>query len=114
MATGLDYEEVWSHFTKQKRTSGNKRGTASTGVDHGQARRYLESLGWKYVPCGVNTKFILESLPPECIANIPGHYTYVKNEIVYDTYDCRGKRKRRLEGFYTPPMEEHGKLQSDT
>ena len=110
MATGMDYDEVWSHFTKQKRSKGNKRGTASNGVEHVVAKRFLQSLGWRYNPCPLDTKFVLGNLPAECIVNIPGHYTYVKNGIVYDTYDCRGKRKRKLEGYYTPPLEEYGKL----
>ena len=103
IATDLSYYTVWQYFTDHKRDNGNKRGTANNGVQHSTAKKYLQSLGWTYTVCPPNTKFIADNLPPECIVNIPGHYTYVKNGIVYDTYDCRGKRKRRLEGYYTPP-----------
>lgn len=101
MATDLSYEEVWGYFTQHEKQSGNKRGTADSGVDHRVAKTYLLRLGWRYTECPSGTKFIAANLPAECIVNIPGHYAYVKNGIVYDTYDCRGKRKRRLDGYYT-------------
>jgi hypothetical protein len=101
MATGEEYETVWNALTEQKQgISKRKRGTADTGVNHFSAWKYIRTLGWKYVECPTGTKFTYDSLPSECIASIPGHYVYVKNGIVYDTYDCRGKRKRKLEGYY--------------
>ena len=101
MATDADYDDVWEYFTNLKKSKGNKRGTADTGVNHIDAKRYLLLHGFRYTSCPSGTKFIAANLPAECIVNLPGHYTYVKNGVVYDTYDCRGKRKRRLEGYFT-------------
>jgi hypothetical protein len=102
MATGMDYHEVLDELTKRKNGPGNKRGSASSGVEHMDAHRYLRELGWTYVSCPKGVKFTYENLPEECIVDLPGHYTYVKRGIVYDAYDCRGKRRRKLEGYYVP------------
>jgi hypothetical protein len=102
MATGLDYQEVWDELTRRKQGPGNKRGTASSGMPHVVSCEYLKELGWTYVSFDQGEKFTYENLPEECIVNLPGHYTYVKRGIVYDTYDCRGKRRRKLEGYYVP------------
>lgn len=116
MATGLDYEWVWESLTELKtkkkgQTVNKKRGTASTGVPHYISRNYLKSLGWKYIDCKDGEKFVKDNLPDVCIADLPGHYVFVKNGVVYDTYDSRGKRKRKLEGYYVPEegavMPEH-------
>jgi hypothetical protein len=102
MATGLDYQEVWDELTRRKKGPSNKRGTASSGMPHDISREYLNELGWTYVSFHHGEKFTYENLPEECIVDLPGHYTYVKRGIVYDAYDCRGKRRRKLEGYYVP------------
>ena len=52
IATGADYKEVYNalnELAKHERTG--KRSNARTGVYTTTTRRYMKSIGWKWVPC---------------------------------------------------------------
>ena len=43
--------------------------------------------------------FYKGNLPERCIAHVPQHWVAVKDGAIWDTYDSRGKRPRKLRGY---------------
>ena len=43
--------------------------------------------------------FYAGNLPNRCIAHIPRHWVAVRDGAIWDTWDSRGKRQRKLRGY---------------
>ena len=106
LATNTPYEKVWDTATKIKRDFRGKKSkvTADDGLSKKELFHTLIALGfghWRYK----NTPdkyFTARNLPNVCIAFVPQHWTTVKDGKVIDSFDCRGKRLRRLNGYFFP------------
>lgn len=111
-ASGRDYKEVYeviNQYASKERTGKKKRGKSSArdGVYHATRRKIIEEwLGWKWVPTmqiGSGCKVHLRSneLPSgNLILSLSGHYSCVKDGILYDTYDCSRDGTRCVYGYW--------------
>lgn len=114
IATGKPYQEVYDALnagaTTERRGS-RKRGISSarSGVYKRTYRRYLESIGWRWVPTmligqGCKVHLVDGELPMgQLIVAVSRHLTAVIDGIVHDThdpqrttywYDASGKTER--------------------
>lgn len=109
-ATGKDYKEIYNGLAammKEIRKRGDKRRTPRDGIAGATARKYItEVLGWKWNPVmkiGTGCKMHLreDELPGgTIIVSLSGHYSCVKDGVLYDTYDCTRGGTRCVYGYY--------------
>ena len=111
LALDLDYETVFNELLPmQRRTSYRYTrddiyycgGTPAGGLQPRVMREYLQRKGWHSTTCPPGTKFKAEHLPARCIAELATHFVCVRDGAIWDTWDSRGKRAKKLNGFYAP------------
>jgi hypothetical protein len=81
------------------------------GVEKRVYRKYLEGMGWKWVPtmefgkgCRVHLKS--DELPDRClIVSLSKHLAAVVNGTLYDTHDCSRGGKRCVYGYFIDTKE---------
>lgn len=114
IATGKPYKEVYSEIneaSKSERTSKRKRGKSSarTGVYKNTIRKYIESLGWTWVPTmqigsGCQVHLRGDELPAgRLIVSVSKHMTAVIDGVLHDTWDCSRQGERCVYGYYFKP-----------
>ena len=101
LGTGRPYQEIWGMITAKKRWYDGCRATANGGCPEHIGRAILDLYGWKYVrtPHGV---FQADSMPGICIASQASHWVLVADGSIWDTWDSRGSRRKKLTGVYVP------------
>ena len=109
--TGKPYQEVYdalNAFAKSRRTGRSKRKTSSArnGVSKCTTRRYLDSLGFDWVPTmfigqGCKVHLRAEELPQgRLIVSVTRHLTAVIDGVIHDTHDCSRAGTRCVYGYY--------------
>ena len=111
IATGKPYQEVYdaiNDIAKTERTSKRKKGksNARTGVYTATFRRYMDSIGWTWVPtmsigsgCKVHVK--ADELPTgRLILNVSKHFTTMIDGVLHDTHDCSRNGTRCVYGYW--------------
>ncbi|MEA3295883.1 MAG: hypothetical protein U9Q27_01945 [Patescibacteria group bacterium] len=111
IATGKPYKEVYDALNslsenerigKRKKSKSNSR----TGIYRMTYQKYIESLGWKWIPTmkiGQGCKIHLRSdeLPSgTLIVKVSKHLTCVKDGIIHDTFDPSRGGSRCVYGYY--------------
>lgn len=138
IATGIDYKIVYdavfngiyelkengrSKIAKslRKKKSGRSGTTPRNGVHKPVYHKYLESLGWIWVPTmfiGSGCKVHLrgDELPKgRLIVSVSRHLTSMIDGVLYDSYDCTRSGTRCVYGyFYHPNPPQIVSLISDT
>ena len=102
LATGKPYSMVFNglHDLMQDH---DIPGTPKGGCLDSVARVYLNRrCGWDFVSLPTGTQFKADNLPELCIAVQAGHYVLVAKGSIWDTFDSRGKRRKKLTGYYEP------------
>jgi len=98
IATGKPYKEVYdgiNRLAKREGTAKRKRGKSSarTGVYSSTLRRYMQSIGWEWVPTmqigsGCQVHLREEELPSgRLVVWVSKHFTAVVDGVVHDTHD---------------------------
>lgn len=110
IATGKPYEEVYDALNSirdsMRQTKKIKKSAARNGVARPIYKRYLESLGWKFVPTmsigsGCKIHLRAEELPSgRIICRVSGHVVAVIDGVINDTYDCSRDGTRCVYGYY--------------
>lgn len=111
IATGIDYLEVYkalNQLAKSERTGKRKRGVSSSrnGVYKDTFKKYLTSIGWKWVPTmqfgqGCTVHLRADELPSgTIIVSLSKHLACVKDGVLYDTYDCTRDGTRCVYGYF--------------
>lgn len=111
IATGKSYQEVYdgiNALAKNERKGKRKRGKSSarTGVYKNTTRKYLFSLGWKYVPTmkigtGCKVHLCKAELPAgRLIVQVSKHMTAVIDGVIHDTYDPSRGGSRCVYGYF--------------
>lgn len=114
IVTGLPYQEVYDAINERalaerpRKNSGRrgKRSNARTGVYKPTFRKYLEALGYKFVPtmgigtgCKVHLK--AEELPKgRLIVSVSKHLTAVIDGVIHDTFDPSREGTRCVYGYF--------------
>ena len=112
LALGLPYQSTWDRITQLIQSNSfyrypggewqaSKR-TASGGVSKSIMEKFLFRHGWRYHYAPAGSSFKAENLPELCIAEQADHWVCIRDGAVWDTYDSRGKRPKRLEGYFCP------------
>jgi len=112
IATGLPYQEVYdaiNHEAKRERISKRKRtrSGARTGVHKATTRRFMESLGWTWVPTmtvGGGCKVHLRpgELPKgrRLVVSVSKHLVAVIDGVIHDTADPSRGGVRCVYGYW--------------
>lgn len=111
IATGKPYKEVYdeiNELAKTERTGKRKKGKSNsrTGVYKNTIKRYMTSLGWKWVPtmfigsgCKVHLK--KDELPMgRIICNLSKHHVAMIDGVINDTHDCSRDGTRCVYGYW--------------
>lgn len=114
IATEKSYQEVYDginqmaereHLGKRKKGISNAR----TGVYTATFRRYMESLGWRWVTCmtigsGCKVHLKASELPSgRLVVRVSRHYTAVIDGVINDTHDCSRNGTRCVYGYFQAP-----------
>lgn len=109
IATDRDYKEVYdeiNEFAKRERRGKHSKSNARNGVRKQTTRKYLESLGWVFVPtmqigAGCKVHLNKDELPSgTIIVKVSHHLACVKDGVLYDTHDCTRGGERCVYGYY--------------
>ena len=114
IATGKPYQEVYNEINaigKTERRSKNKtrKSSARTGVYKPTIRKYMERLGWTWVPtmkigsgCKVHLK--ADELPKgRLVVCVSRHSVAVIDGVIRDLSDCSRNGTRCVYGYYHKP-----------
>lgn len=117
IATGRPYKQVYdeiNELAKTERTGKRKKGksNARTGVYTATMRKYMDSIGWKWVPtmfigqgCKVHLKG--DELPMgRIICNVSKHFVAVIDRVINDIYDCSRDGTRCVYGYWVKDIKE--------
>lgn len=104
IVSGLPYKEIHESLTEWQGwdadAGGNRHG-------HFNTRRFLEGLGFKWVPLmkigsGCKVHLRADELPNgKLIVRVTHHMTAVIDQVLYDTYDCSRDGTRCVYGYFT-------------
>lgn len=111
IATQEPYQDIYDTInimSKSERiTKGKKkRSNARNGVYKKTIRKFMDSIGWKWVPTmfiGTGCKVHLrkEELPKESlVVSVSKHMTAVINGVIHDTHDPSREGTRCVYGYY--------------
>lgn len=110
IATEKDYLRVYSELTillkASKQTKSIRGKTPRTGIPMGIMKKYLLSLGWKWIPtmgigtgCKVHMKS--EELPSgRIIARVSKHVVAIIDGVIHDIFDCSRNETRCVYGYF--------------
>lgn len=112
IATGKPYQEVYdalNDLARLERTGKRKRGTSSArnGVYKTTIRRYMESIGWRWVPTmtvggGCKVHLREDELPAgRLVVSVSKHVTAVIDGTIHDTHDPSRDGTRCVYGYFT-------------
>lgn len=111
IATGKSYKEVYdalNELSKKERTGKRKRkkSNSRTGVYRVTYQKYLESIGWKWVPTmkigeGCRVHLRADELPEgKIICRLSKHLSAVIDGVIHDTYDPSRNGTRCVYGYF--------------
>jgi len=111
IATEQPYKEVYlalKRLAREERTGPTKwgRSTVRTGTYKETFRRYLESIGWTWVPTmfvgkGCQVHLRAGELPRgRLVVSVSKHLTAVIDGVIYDTFDCSRDGTRCVYGYF--------------
>ncbi len=111
IATGIDYKKVYddlNEMAKNEKISKRKKkiSNSRTGVYRKTYEKYLEGLGWEFVPTmtigsGCHTHLNPDELPSGIIiCRVSHHLCCVIDGVINDTSDCSRDGKRCVYGYY--------------
>jgi hypothetical protein len=110
IATRQDYQKVYddlNEFAERERPRGKKkRSNSNTGVYKATIKRYMENLGWTWVPtmkigsgCKVHLK--KEELPlGRLVVSVSKHLVAVIDGIIHDNHDPARNGTRCVYGYW--------------
>jgi hypothetical protein len=111
IATEQPYAEIYAALNgaaqRERPRVGRKRSSARTGVQIPTIRRYLASIGWRWVPTmqvgqGCKVHLRAEELPSgRLIVSVSRHLVAVIDGVVHDTHDPTRGGTRCVYGYYT-------------
>lgn len=111
IATGEPYSVVYTalnELAKGERTGKRKRRKSSSreGVYKPTIRKYMESIGWLWVPCmtigsGCKVHLDADELPAgRLVVSVSKHSVAVIDGVLHDTSDCSREGRRCVYGYF--------------
>jgi hypothetical protein len=111
IVTGKPYKEVYdalNQLSESERITKRhkKRSNARTGVGRKTCQKYLESLGYEWIPTmqigsGCKTHLRSDELPAgRLIIRVTKHITTMIDGVIHDTFDCSRQGTRCVYGYF--------------
>jgi hypothetical protein len=111
IATGKPYREIYDAINElgtRERTGKRKRhkSAARTGVYSKTLRKFMESIGWQWVPTmqigsGCKVHLRADELPSgRILCNVSKHYVAVVDGVIHDTFDPSRGGRRCVYGYF--------------
>ena len=110
IATGKPYQEVYDALkgaaTSERPRKGRKRSSVRDGTKSPTIRRYMEALGWRWVPTmaigsGCKVHLLADELPDgRLVVSVSKHMTAVIDGVIRDTYDPSRAGTRCVYGYF--------------
>lgn len=108
-ATGLDYQEVYNTvkqyqevFYQQKGITKGKKISPRNGVPNEVTKDYIENqIKWKWHPLKDANIQDHKFGKGTYIVKMRGHLTCIKNNKIYDSWDCQNKRNKIVYGYWS-------------
>lgn len=99
IATQKPYREVYDGLNAmakgERPRKGKSRSSARSGVHRPTIRRYMDSIGWRWVPTmsigtGCKVHLAADELPKgRLVVSLSGHLTAMIDGVIHDTHDPR-------------------------
>jgi hypothetical protein len=111
IATGRDYKTVYKALHKEMKRQGD-RGSPRSGVHRSVYQKYLESIGWQWVPTmkvgqGCKVHLVADELPGgNIICRLSKHVVAVIDGVVHDTYRDDRDGTRCVYGYFQETRRE--------
>ena len=105
-ATGIDYKEVYDSLKAL-----NKGKSCRDGTPRKVMQKYMEQIGWTWTPTmgigtGCQVHLREDELPKgNLILSLSGHFSCVRDGVLYDTYDCSRDGTRCVYGYWSKPTK---------
>ena len=117
IVTGKSYKEVYDALNKLSETEYlgkrmKRNSNARTGVHRKTYQKYLESLGYEWIPTmqigqGCTTHLRSDELPAgRLIVRVSKHITSMIDGVINDTYDCSREGSRCVYGYFIKKVVE--------
>lgn len=111
IVTGRPYQEIYDAVWEEAKLSRLKRDRSSprNGVATKVTRRYMESIGWEWLPTmgigsGCTTHLKSSELPAgRIMARCSKHIVAVVDGVVHDIYDSTREGTRCVYGYWRKP-----------
>lgn len=106
-ATGKDYKEVYDDLKAL-----NKGKSCRDGTPRKVMQKYMEKIGWEWHPTmgigtGCQVHLRADELPSgDMVLSLSGHFSCVKDGVLYDTYDCSRDGTRCVYGYWMKSTEQ--------
>lgn len=110
IATEKPYQEVYAAINeiakKERPRKRERRSSARNGIYRHTLNKYLESVGWEWVPTmgigtGCQVHMREDELPSgRIIARVSKHYVAVIDGIIHDVFDCSRGGTRCVYGYW--------------
>ncbi len=111
IATGKPYKEVYLDLNRLGRQEHHipyrrRRSSARDGVHKPTIRRYMEQIGWTWVPTmqigsGCKVHLRADELPKgRLVVSVSRHSVAVIDGVIHDTYDCSRDGQRCVYGYF--------------
>ena len=100
------YDALNSQLASMRQTKGIKRSSSRTGMNRRAMRKYMEKIGWEFVPLmgiGTGCKIHLRGseLPMgRIICQVSRHVVAAIDGVIHDTGDCSREGTRCVYGYY--------------
>lgn len=111
IAADRPYRSVYDDLNllaKEERPRKRRRSSAREGVHSSTLRRYMDGLGWEWVPTmriggGTEVHLRADELPPgRLVVRLSRHYAAVVDGVVRDTHDPSRGGTRAVYGYWRP------------
>jgi hypothetical protein len=120
IVTGMSYEQVYAELkeialTERRSKRRKKRSHPRTGMFKATTRRYLTSLGLRWVPTmqigqGCTVHLRRDELPQKgrLVLSLSKHAAAVIDGVLHDTYDCSRGGTRCVYGYWIFDLDKKG------
>ena len=102
LATGIPYEQVFKELQEDNNKYAGRKALIERGGTYNRVTaNFLARNGWKKLKNIGKVLLKKDQLPDcPCVVRVAGHILYVEKGRVWDTWDSRGDRSRRVQDIW--------------
>lgn len=109
LATGIPYEQVFKELQEDNNKHARRKSPIQRSGTYNQvSHNFLIRNGWRRMKDIGKVLLKKDQLPDcPCVVRVCGHMLYVENGRVWDTWDSRGDRSRRVKDIWIESKEDN-------